>query len=275
MDLFAPDAPWSEAAAHVDVFKIYPQFATQSSDAQLAAVINGLKARQIALGLEFGFLGDHALCGKIEGHCGEAIDTVARRIQGLGGDIAYLAMDEPLWFGHVVNRRDIPQATIAEVAQDVARQVAILRRYFPAVKIGDIEPVGDRGAPSDYLAEIDIWMTEYETATGHNLDFFHADMTWGARSVKELQDLARLVHGRKIAFGVIYNGSPKDATDVDWTRAAMRHAIEVERSLIPDQAILQTWMAHPRLALPETKEGTMTSLVNEYAALDHRNRVER
>ena len=35
MELFAADAPWSKAVAHVSVFKIYPQWITRASDDRL------------------------------------------------------------------------------------------------------------------------------------------------------------------------------------------------------------------------------------------------
>src|SRR5215469_9921649 len=71
MDLFRANAPWTQAASHVQVFKIYPQFVLSASSADLQTVIIGLQQRNIALALEFGLLTNPSLCGKVEGYCGE------------------------------------------------------------------------------------------------------------------------------------------------------------------------------------------------------------
>ena len=200
VQLFEPDAPWPQAASHVRVFKLYSQFASTSipnggsTDAELKQAIDALNARHIAIGMEAGLLSVAGLCGKIEGYCGENIGTLAARIKRLGGDLRYLAMDEPLWFGHVTKQPGAQQASIAALAVNVAAQAATLRQYFPDVEIGDIEPIQGTAGPADYLQEIDEWADAFAAATGRPLAFIHSDVGWqgsGWRSSSRSRTLLR------------------------------------------------------------------------------------
>jgi hypothetical protein len=71
-----------------------------------------------------------------------------------------------------------------------------------------------------------------------------------------------------IAFGVIYDGggAGKNESDDVWTQEAAQrfHQVESTPSLIPDQAIFQSWARWPKRLLPETEHGTMTNLVLQY-----------
>ena len=94
----------------------------------------------------------------------------------LGGSLAYVAMDEPLWFGRYATKKGACQWEIGKIASVVAGEVAQLRMVFPDVKIGDIEPIGDL-APS-WTEDIAEWTNAYRTATGSSLAFLHADIQW-------------------------------------------------------------------------------------------------
>ena len=177
-------------------------------------------------------------------------------------------MDEPLWFGHLARIKDGCKLSITDLAKDVAGYIAIFRRVFPHVKVGDIEPFANAGQPSDWLDQIRQWIVAFHAATGDTLAFFHADMGWDATWHQQLAGLVRLLHAQRVKFGIIYNGSPDDPNGVVWTQHAEERflAAEADPALVPAQAILQTWMQHPLHMLPDTQPGTMTWLVNRYAA---------
>jgi hypothetical protein len=69
------------------------------------------------------------------------------------------------------------------------------------------------------------------------------------------------------AIGIIYGGTPADASDESWVEDAKGHirALEDRDGLMPDQAVIQSWMAYPRHALPDSAPGSLTGLVNFYA----------
>src|SRR5262249_833650 len=95
-DLFSPTAPWSGAAAHVTVFKMYSDM-LMLADATLREMFADLKRRHIAFAIEWGPLEPVGSCGVgLEGFFGAQALTFAQRIHDLGGSLQYIAFDEPL-----------------------------------------------------------------------------------------------------------------------------------------------------------------------------------
>ena len=235
MELFQPSAPWSNAAAHVSVFKFYPQFVDGASDRDLSIIIADLERRHIAMAVEVGMVDytDPSLCkgppcGDIEGQGGQKLDRIFARLDRLGARVRYVAMDEPLWFGHIVKKSqdpNAPEGSIETIARNVARQANTARRYFPAVKIGDIEPLPGSSAPAAYFSDTIAWIKAYRDAAGRPLDFYDADVLWQdddwARNLARLHKITRRVG---IRYGVIYNAGPDNPTGRSWTAQALRHA---------------------------------------------------
>jgi hypothetical protein len=176
-------------------------------------------------------------------------------------------MDEPLDFGHYSNLPNACHSSVADIAADVAGKVRAIRRVFPEVQIGDIEVIGHSGWEDD-IDTLMQWTKAYQDATGEPLAFLHFDVVWSGRWRQQLALLAPRLHAAGIKIGVIYNGDPDDQSDLAWTSHAEQRfsAIEADRAISPDHAILQTWMPHPSHMLPETQPGTMTWLVNRYLA---------
>ena len=93
--LFDANAPWPRVAGRTHVFKFYTQWIDQhhagtASDAELRREIAALKARDIAIAVEFGPLTPEDGCGQgVEGFMGGAEQAllVIRRIASLGGKI--------------------------------------------------------------------------------------------------------------------------------------------------------------------------------------------
>ncbi|MEA2729841.1 MAG: hypothetical protein QOF70_4316, partial [Acetobacteraceae bacterium] len=122
-------------------------------------VFSDLKRRNIALAIEMGLLSGKDSAGQQA--CGVGVEgfaapdnakVVANRIQKAGGVLAYVAMDEPLWYAHHFSGKNACGWTMEDVARDIVPRVAALREKFPAVQIGDIEPVGT-AQPPDWVAE--------------------------------------------------------------------------------------------------------------------------
>ena len=223
MNLFQPGAPWQQAESHVRVFKLYSQFVSTSSpaggatDAELRTVLTTLQQHHIAVAIEAGLLTNETLCGKIEGYSCDATQfgTLLARIKALGGTLSYVAMDEPLWFGHIANQAGALHTPIADLAHDVANQVAVVHRYFPQAKVGDIEPVVGVAGPADYVSEVARFADAYRAATGLPLAFFHSDVAWRAIGAQQqLPQLAQVAHARGERFGIIYNSSDPDVSPV-------------------------------------------------------------
>jgi hypothetical protein len=268
MDLFKQGAPWKTAAREVRVFKTSSQWLISGGDDDLRRMFFDLNRRHIALGVEALMLSGSDGCGGVEGYEGvDYMSRIAARVYRLGGRLDYVAMDEPLWFGHHYNGPHACHSSLDQLAQDVARKVRDIRRVFPEVQIGDIEPIANANAV-DWVDQILAWAGAYHAAVGEQLAFVHADVQWVGAWQQQLALLADRLHAARIKLGIVYNGDATDLTGEAWTdHAAQRFlAVEADPALVPDQAILQTWEAEPSRMLPDTQPGTMTHLVRRYAA---------
>jgi hypothetical protein len=265
MRLFDESSPWRTSAGHVSVFKIYPQFIERAPLKDIKKLFGDLRRRHIALALEFGAMTDTAACGKsIEGYNGENLGAIAIKIQKLGGELSYLAMDEPLWYGHHYSGRRACHAAVSDIAKDVVVNIERVKKVFPGVKIGDIEPI-PQNKIQGWDEEIKSWAHAFEAAAGYRLDFLQADILWGQPWMPVLSELYRWAKDENIALGIIYKGGPADRTDEAWLSQARQHYEEIENSgILPDQAVFQSWTNNPTVLLPEESPLAMTNLILEY-----------
>jgi len=288
MDLFKPDAPWKKAASGLAAFKFGTRFVLQSDDAELKTVIDDLKRRRIAFAVELGVLESHGpgSCGYgVEGYGRpDTVESVAKRVKALGGQIDYIAMDEPVWFGHVVDklaktsgrgcRYDIP-----EVADMAAAKIAVLRRYFPDIKIGDIEPITARasGGPQ-YVEDVLTFENLLRRKTGAAPAFVHVDMAWTFQGWQALlETLATRVHAGGARFGVICDGDVNAGGNEAWVAQALQRCRQVaaDPKTRPDDFIAQSWEPLPTRMLPETDPGAMTFEALRLETMAHGDRNDR
>lgn len=264
-DLFSPKAEWTVAAKHVKVFKIYPTLIMSGSEKDLIRLFNDLKARNIALALEFGPLTDNDLCGRgIEGYGGELLGAVAKKIKRLGGDLLYLAMDEPLLYGAFYNGKRACHADIASIAKDAGRNIGLIKAVFPNIQIGDIEPV-PQPQIADWNNKISTWVGAFERENGQKLAFFHADVIWSKPWEQFVSDLKVRLRTGGIPLGIIYNGRAIDSSDLQWASDTQTHYEALEAYVgLPDQAVFQSWDNHPTHVMPETEPDTMTGILRTY-----------
>jgi hypothetical protein len=271
--LFESSASWSAASSRVNVFELSKKFIDLTAENDLRHVLEDLRRRGIAIAMQGTPLLASRTCGLgVEGH-GPPHDmaATARRIKQLGGQLAYISMDEPLFYGHRFNGdgRRIPcHSTIPELARQVAEKIAEVRAIFPDVKVGDIEPVGImQPDAAQWAADMTQWLQAFREATGVPLAFMRLDCVWLRPNWQAQFDaVVPRIRAAKIPLGVIYDGTPEDATDVAWTTSALSHMQLIERKLAgaPDQVAFQSWMDHPRAMLPENTPGSLTHLVRTY-----------
>ena len=280
-ELFKPEAAWSKSAQHVKVFQF--NGVLHQSDDELKAMFADLKRRHITLATEMGLLtgkdgsGQQACGVGVEGFgASDATRAIAERIKKNGGELRYVAMDEPLFYGRYFKGKNACQWSMSDVARDIAPRAAILREIFPSVEIGDVEPVGAaQNMPPDWVGQIAQWIQVYQQVVGQKLSFFRADVAWTSPWQQQLAAVKRLAHARGMKFSVIYDGGgSKQENDILWTQEAAQrfHAVESNPSLAPDQVIFQSWARWPHKMLPETQPGTMTNLVLKYVEANYGRR---
>ena len=266
LDMFQPDAAWHRAAARVQVFELGPRFVIEAPDSTLAQIFTDLERRQIALAIGASWLPGGDTCGRgVEGftHPGTA-DSVANRIHRLGGNVQYVVLDEPLYFGHRYDKQNACRWSIPEVAHNIAAGIAAFQRMFPQARICESEPVATPDA--GWIEDIMQWTQAFKAATGRPLACFHADVQWSGPWQQQLSQLRSRLHAAGIQLGIIYNGDGTAQSGIEWTGQSEERFRMVENGagLVPDQALLQSWTRQPDRMLPEDKPGTMTWLVNQY-----------
>ena len=266
MELFHSDSEWKTVAANISVFKIGPGFLQQGKDEDLQLIFSELKRHNIKLALEIGMATRSEHCQETTEAYGAPglVEGLLKRLNQLGGDLAYIAMDEPLYYGHQFEGGGACKLSVRQVAADVAPNVKIARSIFPNVKIGDIEVVG---SSKEFLQATEEWVDAYREAVGFNLAFLHADEGWSRDGMTNLKPLSAFLKSRRVNFGIIYNGGGTDgSTDQAWGRETVDHFTYIESGLgiVPDQAIFQTWVPLPSHNLPEAASGTLTNLVLQY-----------
>jgi len=270
LELFKADSPWSKTAQRIKVFMIDGGLVLHQSDAELQTVFADLKRRHIALAIEMGLLSGKGSDGRQE--CGVGVEgfgapdtakVIANRIQRNGGELVYVAMDEPLWYAHHFSGKNACKWSMEVVARDIAPRVNDLRAKFPAVQIGDVEPAGTP-QPPDWVQEITQWTAVYRAVLGERLSFFHCDVLWIAPWQQQVAAIKRVVQSQGLKFGIIFDGggTGKPESDELWTREAAERARSVEASpaLVPDEGIIQSWVRWPHKMLPEDQPATMTNL---------------
>jgi hypothetical protein len=276
MDMFKPNAPWSVAASGLTAFKISTQLVLRGSDEQLQTVIDGLKNRHIALAIELGILTATDRCGKgTEGYGSPAtVEAVVKRIKSLGGQLDYVAMDEPITWGHEKTGSNAQgfnycHDEVADLVDQAAPKIAILQRYFPNVQIGEIDAINGRfpHLSNDIIEFIDT----LHKKTGLKPAFVHADVAWNSNWQPMLADLTRRLRARGVRVGVVFNGDLNASSDSVWVAQALERykIITGNENTKPDDIVFQTWSPMPTHMLPETDPGAWTYAVR-YAVISRR-----
>jgi len=260
---FEPGAPWARAAAVTNVFKVSTNFLAHAPDQTLAAVINGLRQRHIALAMAGLMLQGGQTCGRgVEGYTGPGVlEKIVSRVRSLGGTIAYLAMDEPVYFGHTKVAPNTCNDSLDSLAAQIAPKIRLFRDAFPGIVIGDIEPLTN--ATNGSLDTILMFAAAFKRATGVPLSFIHADVGWHSDYQPQLELWRERLHDTGMRLGVICHGDPNVDSDQAWASQAIERyrSVASDPATRPDDVIFQSWMVRPTYMLPDDQFGTMTSIV--------------
>jgi hypothetical protein len=266
-DMWTADAPWRTVAHNTRVVLFPPGVVLRAKDDDvLKQAFSDLKRRNIALALEMGLLTQTDSCRyRGEGYL-DSVQTVKNaleRIRRNGGELSYIAMDEPFYYAHQYSGPNACHEPTTEIARRVAATVAIARSIFPNVRIGDEEVVDASRPATDELAE---WADAYRAAVGEPLSFIHADVAWSGLAMRNLKPLAAALKARQVALGIIYNAEAEARSDDAFAQSATEHFVEIEQVLgvHPDHAVFQSWVHTPTRMMPENQPGTLTNLALRY-----------
>ncbi len=266
MNLFSDPAAWRQALQRIKVMKFYTEFIDLARDDQLRTIFQFLRQHNIALAIDTWFLhSGPSGCGRGEGYLpNSALPTgIAQRIKRLGGNLAYVSIDES--FG--ANRAAAGcHLSSAEAAKDAASTFAIYRNLFPNVQIGDIEnlPVGNNPR---WFSDYTQWADSFRKAAAMPFAYFQMDVDWNSPTWHfSISSFNRWLSQRGILFGVIFNGSAGAKSDTAWITSAEQNIARYRAAGLPQpsQAVFQTWDQFPSRVLPETSPTSLTYLINQY-----------
>ena len=265
MGLFESNSAWDQSAGSLQVFKLYGGWAqNDSSMSQLRLAIQAIRQRGLALAVEVGPLVQTDECGfQIEGFAGEEGIITLQRIKSAGGELNFVAFDEPYYYGHYYDGPQACRWTAEKIAKDMDSFIQRAREIFPTAIFGDIEPLT---GPADDIA-YRAWLETFRAVNGYDLAFLHLDIDWADTSWPE-QVKSVEVYGleQNVPVGLIYTGNSQDQTDEAWLAIAGERVkrYELESGGIPAHVIFQSWHDRPDNALPEDDPFTFTGFIKSY-----------
>ena len=177
-------------------------------------------------------------------NCGNGVESytdppgnwrVAQKLKAAGGELAIVAMDEPLFYGHFYDGRNACHSSIANVAERAVAIMAEYKKLFPQVVIGDIEPVPAIAEHPGWQNEYRQWMTAFSAAMGQPLAFLQIDINWSKPDWPvKLQETVAFARTVKLPFSIIYNGNvhgDPTPTNEKWLNSAVQNFLEIETGM--------------------------------------------
>lgn len=198
--------------------------------------------------------------------------TMWERFQRLGATIHAIALDEPL----SCTRSHLKQSdeyAVVETASFIAR----VREHYPSILIGDIEP-----CPSIPVADHIRWLEALQKRLAdmnvRGLDFYRLDVDWvhfirGNGSWQETRKVEQYCRSKRIPFSLIYWAAGYPALDRmgladgnTWYISVMQQGYDYALAGgAPDQYVIESWIAAPPKAVPETDPIAFTCSVLDFA----------
>jgi hypothetical protein len=274
LSLFQTTPTWPIALAHTQVIGLYAGWVANIDDATLQQLVTFLNAHNLTIELESPSLQALSTCGSgVEGYVPYGLSIQAftasylGRLTALGAHVAYVKIDEPFYFGAIVNDPRSCNFTLPQIATEVTQFTQMVHVAYPNAQVGDIEPIIDGAYPGGVVSAINQWHQAYQTVAQTPFPFFFADIDWSNPAwpslVKSLEDQS---HQSNIAFGILYIGDMTDTSDQQWTsKAAARFQLyQGTNGGQPDFVLFQSWEPYPHLCLPETDPTTFTGLLDTY-----------
>jgi len=171
-------------------------------------------------------------------------DLTINNIESNGGRVSFIAMDEPLIGGQVVENGETCGYSMEQTAQVVAEFSRAVTTSHPEVLIGDIEAY-----PHYSAADLEHWLVVLGEA-GVVPAFFHLDVdiervrVEGQDVASDLIRLRDFSEDRGIPFGVIFTSNwTASGSDPSYYQSTLEWAATVAAALgRPPHVVFQSWM---------------------------------
>ena len=265
---------WPKAAGRARVVSLAMGYLLRTPPDVLQRELATLKSRGLRLDVSTLAVGvDKKVCGNgIEGMIwpGEA-GANARRLRELGVEVASFSLDLPLSDGHLMTRRQRPQAcelSIHDTAVTTARSVAELHAVYPDATIYDSEvPTGIPVAL--WASSLEEWLREYRAAAGRDFDGVTMDAWWKNPAWPEsVRATVEILARHRIAAGIFLDESGgNDLPGSAWLAATRQHACTLrDLGIRLDYAVVADWSNMNVATVPESDPDTLTGLLGWVAA---------
>ena len=274
LPLFQPDAPWPRAMAKTRVIGLYAGWISAVSPQVLRQVVNFINAHDMTIEIEAPSLQAQSTCGSgVEGYVpyGQSLTTFTisylQRLKAFGAQRIVVKVDEPFYFGVVVNDPHSCHFSVQQTAQYVGHYAQLVKSVYPDAEIGDVEPIIDSAYPPGVVAALAEWHQAYRAATGEPFPFFFADIEFGSQTWPYLVlQLEQQTHQLGMKFGIIYIGGSADLTDAEWAAKTIArfYVYQGDSGGRPDYVLFQSWEPHPQYFLPESNPLTFTGVLDTY-----------
>lgn len=269
-ELFEKPDTWQQTRKAIDVLSYADhQLNRQFTDDELRAWFSQMQQWHCKFALEVGAIKPWGVTGA---QTFQKQQPKWDRFLALGGNIHAISMDEPL----ICCRKHINK-TDDYAVKETANFIALVRKHYPEILIGDIETY-----PSISLEDHYWWIETLEKRLAEmnvrGLDFYRLDVNWVTFTLRntgtwrEVKELERHCRKRELPFSLIYwaAGYPalnrkNLAGDSTWYVSIMQQGYDY--ALVdgaPDQYVIQSWLDAPSRSTPETAPWTFTRSVLDF-----------
>lgn len=274
LSLFQASAPWPRAMAKTQAIGLYAGWIVDISPQALDQVVDFLNAHNMAIEIEAPAMQALPTCGSgVEGYVpyGQTVHdfTLAYlgQLKQAGAQKIFIKVDEPYFFGNVVNDPRSCHFSAEQIATEVGQYVQLVKTVYPDAEVGDVEPIVDGGYSPDVVTALGAWHQTYQTTTGAPFPFFIADMDFSNPAWPKLaKDMENQTHQSGMKFGIIYIGDMNDTSDAEWSGKAVARFENYQgvNGGQPDYVLFQSWEPYPQSCLPETDATTFTGVLDAY-----------
>jgi len=251
---------WQQGYRRVDAVIHADHTFSSVPDTKLHQIFADLSANHLTLELEAGAVKEWSAEGV---HTFAIESPIWERLLRLGAPLTSIAMDEPLIASRVMLHK--PDTFAVE---QTAQFVALVRRNFPNLLVGDIEPYPAISLV-DQLRWLDALNARLKSLGVRGLDFYRIDPDWNAfpsqrGSWHDVATLANACRGRGVRFSLIYWASPAPAEVKSGTanRDTWHEELLAEAAGFKaaggraDQIVVESWIGLPDRALPDRDPAT-------------------
>ena len=279
-ELFEHPDQWKQTRSLIQQLLMTDLQSRRFTDAELHHWFAQMRQWGISLGLEVGAVKPWGITSQT------TLRTdlpLWKRMVRLGAPLQSIAMDEPLCCTRLVLHK-----SFAYAVEQVAQFIAVVRKNYPHIQVGDIEPY-----PSIPLKEHFLWIDALEKRLAQlhvrGLDFYRLDVDWTVFMIRhqgswqEVKVLENYCHRRKLPFSLIYWCADypwlqrlKLAGDSTWYTGMMSQGYNYAAiGGRPDQYVIESWVSAPQKCLPDTDAFTFTGSVKDFVRKFVRNKPRR